>query len=73
MQIHVRVHIMNTKWVMNNSNLIYLFQAVKPTEFTEITVMSYAHLIVKEMSVTYRKERVLDVRQDGRAQRVTNV
>ena len=58
---------------MNKSNLICLFQAVKPTEFTETTVMNYAHLIVKEMSVTQRKERALDVRQDGRAHRVTHV
>ena len=58
---------------MNNRYLICLFQAVKPLEYMEIIVNSHVQLTAKTMSVTYRMERVLDVRQDGRAHFVTQV
>lgn len=39
----------------------------------EITVNNDVQLTAKKMSVTYKRELVLDVHQDGRAQIVTHV
>ena len=50
-----------------------LFQAVKPLEYTGIAVMNDVKHTAETMYATYRRELVLDVNQDGRAQFVIQV
>ena len=59
--------------IMKNRILIWLFQAVQPMEYMGIAVKNYVQPTAETMSVTYRRERVLDVNQDGRAQIVWHV
>ena len=50
-----------------------LLQAVKPLVYTGIVVKYDVQLTARTAFVTYRRDTVLDVPQDGRAQLVTHV
>ena len=50
-----------------------MFKVVKLLESTDIAVKNDVLQTAETMSVTYRRERVFDVRQDGKAQLVAQV
>ena len=53
--------------------ILRVFQAVKHLVYMGLTVRNDVQLTAETMCVTYRKELVLDVCQDGWTQLVTHV